>query len=213
MKMLRDLADKALPSDRERIESIVEDLKQAKEGGDTLEQLRERIAYVSQHVYLFDGTIEENIRYGRLDASDEEVKEAARAANAHEFILEQPDGYQTIVGERGMKLSGGQRQRIAIARALLRNAPVLLLDEATSSLDSRSEQLVQQALDTLMKGRTTFAVAHRLSTIQHADTIGVVDDGRIVEQGNHHDLVERNGLYKRLYETQFEPCSIVQSSP
>lgn len=173
-------------------------------GSYTLEQLRERIAYVPQDAYLFDGTIEENIRYGRPDASDEEVSAAARAANAHAFILEQPDGYQTIVGERGTKLSGGQRQRIAIARALLKDAPVLLLDEATSSLDSKSEQLVQQALDALMRGRTTFVVAHRLSTIRHADAICVVDDGRIVEQGNHYDLVEKNGLYKQLYETQFE---------
>lgn len=173
-------------------------------GSYTLKQLRERTAYVPQDAYLFDGTIEENIRYGRLDASDEEVEAAARAANAHEFILEQPDGYQTIVGERGMKLSGGQRQRIAIARALLRDAPMLLLDEATSSLDSKSEQLVQQALNTLMMGRTTFVVAHRLSTIQHADTICVIDDGRIVEQGNHYDLVKKNGLYNQLYETQFE---------
>jgi ABC-type multidrug transport system fused ATPase/permease subunit len=173
-------------------------------GSYPLEQLRERIAYVPQDAYLFDGTIEENIRYGRLDASDEELEAAARAANAHGFIVEQPEGYQTVVGERGAKLSGGQRQRIAIARALLKDAPILLLDEATSSLDSRSEQLVQQALDTLMKGRTTFVVAHRLSTVQHADAICVVDDGKIVERGNHLDLLEKKGLYRQLYETQFE---------
>jgi len=169
-----------------------------------LGQLRDLIAYVPQDAYLFDGTIEENIRYGRIDASAEEVHAAARAAYAHDFIMEQPKGYQTVVGERGTKLSGGQRQRIAIARALLKNAPILLLDEATSSLDSESEQLVQRALDVLMRDRTTIVIAHRLSTVQNADMICVVEDGKVVEQGKHHELMEQEGSYWRLHETQFK---------
>jgi ABC-type multidrug transport system fused ATPase/permease subunit len=131
------------------------------------------------------------------------VRTAAKSANAHAFILEQPEGYQTRVGERGAKLSGGQRQRIAIARALLKNAPILLLDEATSALDSESEQAVQDALVTLMRGRTTLAIAHRLSTIEHADTIYVMDTGRIVEQGSHTELLAQDGLYTQLYQLQF----------
>ena len=173
-------------------------------GDYTLKQLRDMIAYVPQDAYLFDGTIEENIRYGRVDAPEEQVKTAAKAAYAHDFIMEQPSGYRTLVGERGARLSGGQRQRIAIARALLKNAPILLLDEATSSLDSESEQLVQQALDVLMRDRTTIVIAHRLSTVQHADMIYVIDDGRVVEQGKHCELMEQGGLYQRLYETQFK---------
>jgi len=161
------------------------------------------MAYVPQDAYLFDGTIEENIRYGKPDASPEELVAASKAANAHDFIVEQPDGYDTPVGERGAKLSGGQRQRIAIARALLKDAPILLLDEATSALDSESEQLVQDALSVLMKGRTTVAIAHRLSTVENADAIYVIDDGRVVEAGRHEELVGQDGLYTRLYELQF----------
>jgi ABC-type multidrug transport system fused ATPase/permease subunit len=173
-------------------------------GHGSLVQLRDKMAYVPQDAYLFAGTIAENIRYGRPDVSEDEIVAAARAANAHDFIVAQPDGYQTMVGERGAKLSGGQRQRIAIARALLKDAPILLLDEATSALDSESEQLVQEALDALMAGRTTIAVAHRLSTIERADTIHVLDEGRIVERGRHGELRARGGLYTRLYELQFE---------
>lgn len=170
--------------------------------------LREHIAYVPQNAYLFDDTILENIRYGRLDASDDAVYAAARTANAHDFICEQPDGYQTRVGEHGTRLSGGQRQRIAIARALLKNAPLLLLDEATSALDSESEELVQQALNQLMKGRTSVTIAHRLSTIVRADTIFVIDKGSLVEQGRHADLLEKGGLYARLFHLQFHEQQI-----
>jgi ATP-binding cassette subfamily B protein len=168
-----------------------------------LPQLRSMMAYVPQDAYLFDGTIEENIRYGKPDASREQIVAAAQAANAHDFVMEQPDGYDTPVGERGAKLSGGQRQRIAIARALIKDAPVLLLDEATSALDSESEQQVQDALGVLMEGRTTVAIAHRLSTVENADTIVVIDDGRVVEEGRHEELVGQGGLYTRLYELQF----------
>jgi ABC-type multidrug transport system fused ATPase/permease subunit len=169
----------------------------------SLARLRSMMAYVPQDAYLFDGTIEENIRYGKPDASREEVVAASKAANAHDFIVEQPDGYDTPVGERGAKLSGGQRQRIAIARALLKDAPILLLDEATSALDSESEQLVQDALGVLMKGRTTVAIAHRLSTVESADAIYVIDDGRVIEEGRHDELVGQGGLYIRLHELQF----------
>jgi len=165
--------------------------------------LRERTAYVPQNAYLFRGTIEEDIGYGRAGATHDEIAAAAFAAHAHDFILQQPDGYQTQVGEHGGKLSGGQRQRIAIARALLKDAPILLLDEATSALDSESESQVQAALDVLMKGRTTIAVAHRLSTIENADQIFVLDAGRIVEQGRHKQLLAQGRLYRQLYELQF----------
>jgi ABC-type multidrug transport system fused ATPase/permease subunit len=168
-----------------------------------LPQLRSRMAYVPQDAYLFDGTIEENIRYGKPGATREEVIAVAQAANAHIFILEQPDGYDTPVGERGARLSGGQRQRIAIARALIKDAPILLLDEATSALDSESEQQVQDALEVLMRGRTTVAIAHRLSTVENADTIYVIEEGRVVEQGRHEELVGRGGLYSTLHELQF----------
>jgi len=164
-----------------------------------LEDLRDLMAYVPQDAYLFDGTIEENIRYGRPDASTEEVIAAAKSANAHDFINEQAEGYQTLVGERGAKLSGGQRQRIAIARALLKDAPILLLDEATSALDSESEALVQKALEALMQGRTTIAIAHRLSTIQHADAIYVMQAGKVVEQGTHEELLAYEGIYSELH--------------
>ena len=166
--------------------------------------LRDRIAYVPQDAYLFSGTILDNIRYGKPDASAEEIKVAAEEAFAHDFVIDFPEGYQTIVGERGARLSGGQRQRIAIARALLKNAPILLLDEATSALDSESEQIVQQALEVLMKGRTTLVIAHRFSTIVNADTIYVIDGGQVVEQGKHADLMRGQGVYANLYEMQFK---------
>jgi subfamily B ATP-binding cassette protein MsbA len=178
----------------------------------TRASLRGQIAAVSQEVHLFNTTIRENIRYGRLDASDEAIEEAARAANAHDFITKLPDGYDAEVGERGVKLSGGQRQRVAIARALLRDARLLLLDEATSSLDSASEALVQEALERLMDGRTTFIIAHRLSTVQGADRILVLDEGRIVQTGTHDALVQREGLYRDLASYQFRvPEEAVES--
>jgi subfamily B ATP-binding cassette protein MsbA len=168
-----------------------------------LADLRNAIGVVPQETMLFGGTIRENIAYGKLDASKEEIEAAARAAHAHEFIKEFPEGYDTVVGERGVKLSGGQRQRIAIARALLKDPAILILDEATSSLDSHSERLVQDALDLLMQGRTTFVIAHRLSTVRRADRIVVLDGGEIVEEGAHEELLVKGGLYKGLYDTQF----------
>lgn len=164
--------------------------------------LRSHFGVVLQESFLFTGTVEENIRMGRPDATDDEVRDAARAANAHDFIEALPDGYATIVGERGATLSGGQRQRVAIARALLRNPRVLILDEATSSLDSEAERVVQDALNKLMAGRTTLAIAHRLSTIHHADKIVVLDAGRIVEQGAHCELLRAGGHYARLWALQ-----------
>ena len=164
-----------------------------------LEDLRNQIALVSQDTYLFNASIRDNLRLGKIDASDSEIEEAAQQANAHEFISTFPDGYDTLVGERGMQLSGGQRQRISIARALLKNAPVLILDEATSHLDAVNER---QALETLMAGRTTVVIAHRLSTIREADRIVVLDNGHAVEQGSHHDLLASHGLYSQLVATQ-----------
>ena len=169
----------------------------------SLEQLRDLISYVPQDAYLFQGTIEDNIKMGNERASREEVISAAKGANAHDFIMELPEGYDTLVGERGTRLSGGQRQRIAIARAIIKNAPILLLDEATSALDSKSEELVQEALKELMKNRTTIVIAHRLSTIENADIIFVLDEGKITEQGKHRELMEKGGLYNNLYEMQF----------
>ena len=169
----------------------------------TMESLREQIGIVPQETMLFSTTILENIRYGRLDATDEEVVAAAKAANANDFILELPHGYTTTIGERGLNLSGGQRQRIAIARAILKNPRVLILDEATSALDTESEKIVQAALDKLMVGRTSFVIAHRLSTIFNADQIFVVENGHIREHGTHAELLARGGLYSNLYNIQF----------
>ncbi len=174
----------------------------------TQQSLRNHIAVVPQDIQLFGSTIRENIRYGRLDATDREVEDAAKFAQAHDFIMEHPDGYEAMVGERGIKLSGGQRQRVAIARAILKNPNILLLDEATSSLDSESEAAVQLALNHLMKSCTTFVIAHRLSTIQNATTILVMDEGRISEQGTHQELLDQNGLYRRLYDIQFHKETI-----
>jgi subfamily B ATP-binding cassette protein MsbA len=166
--------------------------------------LRKHIAIVPQQIQLFGSSVKENIRYGRLDATDEEIIEAARFAQAHSFITEHPDGYDAKIGEKGIKLSGGQRQRIAIARAILKKPDILLLDEATSSLDSESEAAVQLALDHLMAQCTTFVIAHRLSTIRNATTILVMENGQIVEQGSHTELLQNNGLYQRLYQIQFQ---------
>jgi subfamily B ATP-binding cassette protein MsbA len=169
-----------------------------------LESLYRQVGLVPQEAILFGGTILENIRYGREEASDAEVHAASRAANAEEFILRFPDGYNTLIGEKGMNLSGGQRQRVAIARALLKNPRILLLDEATSALDAESERLVQDAVDRLMAGRTTFVVAHRLTTIQRASRILVLNKGRIVEEGTHATLMERGGLYHYLYTLRLQ---------
>jgi subfamily B ATP-binding cassette protein MsbA len=169
----------------------------------TTRDLRSQMAVVAQENVLFNDTIRRNIELGRLGATNEEIIAAAKHAHAHEFILENKEGYDTVIGEKGVKLSGGQRQRIAIARAVLRNAPILILDEATNALDTESERAVQTALDELMKGRTTLCIAHRLSTILHADMIVVLNQGRIVETGTHDELVKRAGVYQKLYELQF----------
>ena len=167
-----------------------------------LAALREQIGVVAQDNTVFSADAMENIRYGRLQASDEEVMAAARAAQAHEFIMALPQGYRTFLGERGVRLSGGQRQRIAIARALLKNPPILLLDEATSALDTESERAVQLALETAMRGRTTVVIAHRLATVVKADRIVVMDKGRIIETGTHRELLQRNQTYARLAALQ-----------
>ncbi|RZI93503.1 MAG: ATP-binding cassette domain-containing protein, partial [Variovorax sp.] len=169
----------------------------------SLEALRNRIGLVPQDAVIFSSSAFENIRYGRPDASDDEVYAAARAAFAHDFLSALPEGYDTFLGERGVRLSGGQRQRIAIARAMLKNPPLLLLDEATSALDAESERMVQAALETAMEGRTTLVIAHRLATVQKADRIVVLDHGGIVEQGTHAALVAQGGVYARLAALQF----------
>lgn len=153
---------------------------------------------------LFNASIRENILYGRLDATETEIIEAAKAANAHQFIMQLPQGYDTVVGDRGSSLSGGQRQRIAIARAILKNPRILILDEATSALDTKSEKIVQAALDRLMKDRTAVVIAHRLSTVRNADYIAVIEGGRIVEWGKHQALLAKQGIYARLYAVQFQ---------
>ncbi|HZU79269.1 MAG TPA: ABC transporter ATP-binding protein, partial [Acidimicrobiales bacterium] len=170
----------------------------------TLASVRELVSVVSQDPLLFSRSIRENIRYGRLDADDDAIEEAARAANAHDFISRLPGGYDTLLGERGARVSGGERQRIAIARAFLKDAPILILDEPTSSIDSQTERPILQALERLMEGKTTFIVAHRLSTIRHADLILVVNDGQIVERGRHEELLARRGLYCVLHTLQSE---------
>jgi subfamily B ATP-binding cassette protein MsbA len=176
----------------------------------TLSSLRGQIAIVTQETVLFDDTVAANIAYGRPEASVAEIEAAARAAHAHEFITGLDRGYETMIGERGQRLSGGQRQRIAIARAILRDSPILILDEATSSLDAESEMLVQDALSTLMLNRTSFVIAHRLSTVRRADAIVVLERGRIVETGRHDELLARGGAYAKLYELQLqeEPSEI-----
>jgi len=169
----------------------------------TLESLRSQIGIVQQDVFLFDGTIRENIAYGKLDASEEEIWVAARRAQLEEVILAQPEGLNTLIGERGVKLSGGQKQRLSIARMFLKNPSILILDEATSALDTKTEVAIQQALTELSEGRTTLVIAHRLATIKNADRIIVVTKDGIAEQGSHDELLKRKGSYSRLYEAQF----------
>ena len=175
--------------------------------GLTLESVRRNIGIVQQDIYLFNDSMKENIRYGRLDATDEEIELAAKRANIHDYIMSLPNGYDTNIGERGVRLSGGQKQRLSIARVFLKNPPILILDEATSALDNTTEILIQQALDELCKGRTTLVVAHRLSTIKNADRIAVVADGKITEQGTHEELMAMKGMYYDLYQLQFRANS------
>jgi ATP-binding cassette, subfamily B, bacterial MsbA len=170
-----------------------------------LDSLRTQIAMVNQQVVLFNRTVRENIAYGQLEnISQEEVEKAAKAAYAHDFIMALPQGYDTVLGAQGLNLSGGQRQRIAIARAILKNAPILILDEATSALDNESEYFIQQAFDTAMQDRTTIVIAHRLSTIENADCIVVMDKGHILEQGSHDELIAKKGAYYQLHKRNFE---------
>ena len=168
----------------------------------SIHSLRSLIGNVNQEAILFTDTIFNNIAFGVEHATQEQVEEAARIANAHHFIMEMEEGYDTVVGDRGCRLSGGQRQRISIARAILKNPPILILDEATSALDTESEKLVQDALEKLMKSRTTIAIAHRLSTIRNADEIYVLHEGRIIENGTHDDLISQAGYYKKLHDMQ-----------
>jgi subfamily B ATP-binding cassette protein MsbA len=169
----------------------------------TLASLRKQIGIVTQETILFNDTVRNNIAYGQPHVSDEAVQEAAKAALAHDFILAMPEGYSTVIGEKGVRLSGGEKQRIAIARAILKNAPILILDEATSALDAESEALVQSALQNLMANRTVFVIAHRLSTVRRADRIVVLENGSITDAGTHEDLLGRLGTYRRLYDLQF----------
>ncbi len=169
----------------------------------TMDSLRKNIGIVQQDVFLFSGTIKENIRYGRLDATDEEIYEAAKKANIHDYVMKLENGYDSQIGERGVKLSGGQKQRLSIARVFLKDPAILILDEATSALDNTTELLIQQSLDELCKGRTTLVVAHRLSTIRNADEIAVIMDGKVTERGTHNELIAKNGTYKELYDLQF----------
>ncbi len=187
-----DVESGAVRVDGERVDAVA------------LEALRARIGIVPQDSVIFSTDAMENIRYGRPDASDDEVVAAAKGAFAHDFISALPEGYRTFLGERGVRLSGGQRQRISIARAMLKNAPLLLLDEATSALDAEGERMVQAALESAMRGRTTIVIAHRLATVQRADRIVVLEAGEIVETGTHAELVERGGLYARLAALQFD---------
>ena len=175
----------------------------------TLESLRQNIGIVQQDIYLFNDTMRENIRYGKPDATEDEIVEAAKRANIHDYIMTLPNGYDTNIGERGVRLSGGQKQRLSIARVFLKNPPILILDEATSALDNTTEILIQNALDELCVGRTTLVVAHRLSTIKNADEIAVVDDGRIIEQGSHDELIRKDGVYRKLYDLQFRDSDVL----
>lgn len=169
----------------------------------TLKSLRDHIGIVQQDVYLFAGSVMDNIRYGRPDATDEEIIRAAKDANAHDFIMELPEGYDTDIGQRGIKLSGGQKQRLSIARVFLKNPPILIFDEATSALDNESEKVVQDSLEKLAANRTTFVIAHRLSTIRNAEKILVLTEDGIAEEGTHQQLIEKNGIYAGLYNMQF----------
>jgi subfamily B ATP-binding cassette protein MsbA len=169
----------------------------------TVKSLRDQISYVQQETILFDESIAKNIAYGKPEATRDEIVQAAKLANADEFISRMPKGYDTVVGERGSQLSGGQRQRIGIARAIIRNSPILILDEATSGLDAESESLIVEALDRLMRGKTSLVIAHRLGTIRQADRIVVLKGGRVAEQGTHDELIGRGGEYASLYELQF----------
>ena len=178
-----------------------------------LDSLRDQISVVLQEPLLFSGTIEENIRYGKLEASAEQIRDAARAANAHDFIEGLPAGYNTVLGERGAQISGGERQRICVARAFLKDAPILILDEPTSSIDSKTERVILDALDDLMEGRTSFTIAHRLSTVRHVDQILVMSEGRIVERGTHEDLIRGGGIYGQLYEAQTRERKKKQPAP
>ena len=179
----------------------------------SIKSLRNQMGIVLQDTFLFAGSVTENIRFGKLGATDEEVVQAALAANAHQFIVDQlPEGYETEVGERGMRLSGGQKQRIAIARTILRDPRILILDEATSNLDTESEAQIQEALDRLMKSRTSFVIAHRLSTILNADMIVAMKEGRVIEVGTHEQLLEASGMYADMYNQQFKKADSVSDS-